>query len=178
MPDDTTGPRGSIQALAGASASVAWVVLLNKPFYPLYVWYFVGSGTMASTLTIASAPVYAAIAFYARRAPLASRIALPLAGVADTALAAKLFGGAAGAVLFLAPCAMIAALSFRASERWIVMALLALIYLAFVLLNGGGGAPLRIWSDAELSRLLTLNSFAVASLTAFVGWRYSGVARG
>lgn len=177
MPDDTTGPRDSVQALADASASVAWVVLLNKPFYPLYVWYFVGSGTAASTLTMASAPIYAAIALYARRAPLAARFALPFAGVADTALAAKLFGPAAGAALFLAPCAMIVALSFRISERWIAIALLVLIYLAFIVLNGAAGSPLRVWSDAELSRLLTLNSFAVASLTAFVGWRYSNVAR-
>lgn len=34
-------------ALTQATATAAWVILLNKPFYPLYVWRLVGSGVEA-----------------------------------------------------------------------------------------------------------------------------------
>jgi hypothetical protein len=155
-------------------ASIAWVIFANKPVYPLYVWAYVGSGVAASALTMVSAPLYLAIALLARRASLGARIALPLVGAADTILATKLFGPASGAELYFAPCAMIASLSFSASEQKIARTILAAIFLAFVVLHGRYGAPWHDWSETELSRLLNLNAFSVASLMAFVGWRFAG----
>ena len=46
--------------LTSATVTVAWVIFANKPFYPLYVWYLVGHGVLASCATIIAAPFMAA----------------------------------------------------------------------------------------------------------------------
>jgi hypothetical protein len=156
-------------------SSIAWIIFANKPVYPLYVWFYIGSGAQASAWTMLAAPLYAAIALFAHRFALAARIALPIVGAADTMFATKLFGPASGTELFLAPCAMIAALSFDPSERKTSRMILIGIFGAFVVLHGRYGAPWHDWSSEELDRFLTLNAFAVASLTVYVGWRFAGV---
>ncbi|MGO7258911.1 hypothetical protein ACCT32_35770, partial [Rhizobium brockwellii] len=66
-----------LDPLTKASVTVAWVILLNKPFYPLYIWYLVGDGVAASLGTLSAAPLFLAIPLIARRSPLSARIALP-----------------------------------------------------------------------------------------------------
>jgi hypothetical protein len=156
-------------------AAISSIICANKPVYPLYVWLYVGSGVKESAWTMLTAPLYAGIALCARRASLAARIALPIVGAADTIFATKLFGAGAGTELFFAPCAEIAALSFAASEQKIARALLAGIVLAFCLLHGRYGAPWHDWSADEQSRFVTINAYAVASLMAYVGWRFAAV---
>ena len=157
-----------------ATITVAWVIALNKPFYPLYVWYLVGNGVPVSRATMIAAPFFLAIPFLARRSAFAARLALPLVGTLDTLFETKLFGTGSGTELFLAPCIMLVALSFRATEMWWQRGLAVLVFAAFVFSRNFIGAPLHIWSDADLSTLLNLNSFAVASLMAFIALRYAG----
>lgn len=135
-------------------ASIAWIIFANKPVYPLYVWFYVGSGALESAWTMLAAPLYAAIALGVRRTSLSARIALPVVGAADTVFATKLFGPASGTELFFAPCAMIAALSFDAAEQKIARSILAGIFVAFAALHGRYGAAWHVWTPEELSRFL------------------------
>lgn len=169
--------RPTLDPLTEATVTVAWVIVANKPFYPLYVWYLVGSGVTASLLTLVSAPFFLAIPFIARRSPIVARIMLPVIGTLDTMFETKLFGTASGTELFLAACMMLAALSFRGEERWSQRGLVAFIFGAFLITRNWTGAPLHGWSERELSILFNLNAYAVASLLAFVALRYAGVER-
>ncbi len=158
-----------------ATVAIVWVILINKPFYPLYVWYLVGNGTTAALATLLAAPMFIIIAFMAPLAPLAARIALPLVATLDTLFETKLFGTGSGTQLFLAPCIMLAALSFRAEEIWWQRGMAVFVFLAFVLYRYALGPALHVWSDPDLAILLNLNSFAVASLMALIAVRYAGI---
>ena len=164
--------------LASAGAAVAWVVLANKPLYPVTIWLFVGGGFTASLATLIAAPLYAAAPFLARRASLTARAATPVVGLADTLLATKVFGPGSGAELFLFACGLLAALSFRPHEVWWSRGLIGLIFVAFVAMRLGGGAALYALPPDELGRLLDLNIFSAASLFAFIGLRFAGADRG
>jgi len=170
-------PRPIPEPLAQATVTVAWVIVLNKPFYPLYVWYLVGNGVTASLGTLISAPFFLAIPFLARRSPLMARIALPLVGTLDTLFETKLFGQASGTELFFAACIMLASLSFAPEEKWWQRGLAALVFAVFAFSRSYLGAPLHNWSDADLAILFNLNAFAVASLMAFIALRYAGISR-
>ncbi|QND46025.1 hypothetical protein HB780_10035 (plasmid) [Rhizobium lusitanum] len=170
-----SGLRTSPDSLTRASITIAWVIIANKPFYPLYVWWLLGNGIVASLFTLIAAPFFLAIPFLASRSPLAARIALPVIGTIDTLFETKLFGAGSGTALFLAPCIMLAALSFHAEEKWWQRGVTAFIFLVFVISRMSVGEPFHTWADADLSILLNLNAFAVASLMAFIALRYAGV---
>ncbi|NEH41961.1 hypothetical protein [Rhizobium leguminosarum] len=169
--------HAKLDPLTKASVTVAWVILLNKPFYPLYIWYLVGNGVTASLGTLAAAPLFLAIPFIALRSPLSARIALPLVGTFDTLFETKLFGQHSGTELFLAACLMLVAVSFREDEQWWQRGMAVLVFAAFVFSRGLIGAPLHVWTQTDLAILLNLNAFAVASLMAFVTLRYAGTSR-
>lgn len=167
----------NLDPLTQATVTVAWVVALNKPFYPLYVWYLVENGVVASLCTLLSAPFFLAIPLLARRSLFAARIALPLVGAFDTLFETKLFGQSSGTELFFAACIMLAALAFRADEKWWQRGLAVVIFTVFVISRTLIGRALYVWSDAELVRLFSLNAFAVASLTTFIALCYAGIKR-
>lgn len=169
--------RPPLDPLTQATVTVAWVIFANKPFYPLYVWYLVGNGVIASLGTLLAAPFFLAIPFIARCSPTVARIMLPVIGTLDTMSETKLFGTASGTELFFAACVMLAALSFRAEEQCYQRGLVALIFGAFLITRNWTGAPLHGWSESELSILFNLNAYAVASLLAFVALRYASVER-
>lgn len=169
--------KSQLDPLTQASVTVAWVIALNKPFYPLYVWYLVGSGVMASLCTLLSAPFFLAIPFLARRFPLAARIALPLVGTFDTLFETKLFSQGSGTELFYAACIMLVALAFRPDERRWQQGLACLVFVVFMVSRSFTGPSLHVWADAELLTLVDLNAFAVASLLAFIALRYAGIER-
>ncbi|MDE1995266.1 MAG: hypothetical protein KGI75_22375, partial [Rhizobiaceae bacterium] len=149
----------------------------NKPFYPLYVWWLVGNGVQASLWTLAAAPFFLAIPLIARSHPLAARTALPLVGAFDTIFETKLFGQASGTEFFLAPCMMLAALAFRAEEKRWQRGLAVFLFCAMALQHGRLGEALHLWSNNDLSTLLGLNTFAVATLMTFIALRYAGIER-
>lgn len=173
----TADARLSPDPLTQATVTVAWVIVLNKPFYPLYVWYLLGNGIVASLGTLLSAPFFLAIPFVARRFPLAARIALPLVGTFDTLFETKLFGQGSGTELFFAACIMLVALSFKAEEKWWQRGMSILVFAVFVFSRGFIGEPLYAWTASDLAILFNLNAFAVASLLAFVSLRYAGTQR-
>lgn len=168
----------ALDPLTAASVTLCWVIALNKPFYPLYVWYLTGEGVLVSTLTMVAGLGFAGLALAARQLPLATRFGLPFLGICDTVLAGKIFGQAAGTELFLAPCVMLAALSFESREVWWQRGLAAFSFLAFVLFHGRSGQPLYGWSEAHLQSLFSLNAFSVACLMSFIAIRYAGVKKG
>ncbi len=173
----TTEPRPILDPLTQATVTVAWVIVLNKPFYPLYVWYLVGNGVTASLGTLISAPLFLAIPLLARRSPFMARIALPVVGTFDTLFETKLFGQASGTELFFAACIMLLALSCRAEEKWWQRGMAVLVFAVFVFSRSHLGPPLHFWTDSDLAILFNLNAFAFASLMTFIALRYSGIPR-
>ena len=160
--------------LTAASATTAWVVAANKPFYPLYVWWFVGDGVTTALGTLIAAPLFLVIPFLARRAPLVARAALPLIGTIDTLWETWLFGAASGTELFLAACMLLAAVSFYSREIWMQRGVAVLIFLAFFVAHNRLGGPLYPWTEDQLAKLLDINIFAVASLLTFIALKYVG----
>ena len=159
-----------------ACISVAWIIFINKPFYPLYVWWLIGTHAVVPSLgTLAGAPFYAVLPFLARRSAYAARVALPIVGLIDTVYATKLFGPACGTELFLLPCALLAIVGFSAKEFLAARALIVTIFVVFFALHGRYGAPLHEFSAIDSATLFNLDVFAVASLTAFIGLRFARV---
>ena len=167
-----------VDPLTSAVRSVAWLIFANKPVYPLYVWWFAGTGVLASTLTAASAPLWLALAWFGPRHSLVLRAGAPLLGLVDTAMATKLFGAASGTELFFVPCLLLAVVSFRVDEARVSRALVAVLYLVVIAAHGRYGAPWHSWPADQLASLLDVNALAVASLCAFVGWKFAGLERG
>jgi hypothetical protein len=168
----TAADRPPPDPLTAATVTVAWVIVANKPFDPLYVWWLTGDGVLVSCWTMSAAPLFLLVILGARRHPLGARVAVPLVGMCDTLFETKLFGQDSGTELFLAPCIMLAAVSFYAGEKWWRRSLAALIFAAFALAHDRLGAALHAWSDRNLAALLDLNAFAVASLMAFIALRW------
>jgi hypothetical protein len=155
--------------LVSAGNLIAIVVAWNQPFYPLYLYFVVGPDIGVSFLTFLSTPFFVAVPAVARRHPLLGRALLPVAGIANTIISAKAFGEASGVEMFLAPCVTIAALSFRRSERWVMLALVGVGLATYLCLHGRYGAPLHLYRAEEYARFFGLNAFSVLTLAAFVG---------
>jgi hypothetical protein len=156
-----------------ATNFIALIVVSNQPFYPLYVWFFVGDDGWSSLWTFLSTPFFLAIPWVARRSSLAGRAMLPVAGILNSFFCAKIFGQASGVELFLCPCAMIAGLAFRADERKIMLAVIGLAYLGYLALHGRYGPPIHVFTDAEYARFVSMNAVSVGALIALVAMQYS-----
>jgi len=169
------GESATQDALTAATVTVAWVIVANKPFYPPTIWWIIGNGVEAAWLSVLSMPFFFAIPFIARRSALAARIALPVIGTIDTVFETKLFGTGSGTELFFAACIMLVALSFRAGEKLWQIGLTGFVFVGFLTTRYLIGDALHVWSAEDLSKLLNLNAFAVACLTAFIALRYSGI---
>ncbi len=163
-----------VESRTAACVSVAWLVLINKPLYPLAIWALIGADAATRSLTtLTLAPLFAAVPWLARRTGYGARVALPLAGLADTMFDAKVFGPASGTALFLVACGALAMVGFPAREARTARALVIAVFAAFVLLYGWPGAPLQAWPADDLQRLSVLNAWSAASLAAFIGLRFA-----
>ena len=158
---------------AAAFASVAWVVVANKPLYPLWIGWLVGEGAAASTLTMATTPFYLLIALKAAAAPRL-RWLLPVVGAADAFIGAKALGAGSAMEAYLAPCAMLAALAGSAKDKATTQLMLVLLFAAFVLLRLWEPESFAVLSVHATDRLRDLNLFSVAGLMFFIGWRFAG----
>lgn len=162
------------EARSGAAVSIAWLIAMNKPFYPLYVWWLAGAdAAWGSLATLASAPLYLAVPLVARRRPFAARALLVAVGVGDTVFATKLFGAAAGTELFLVPCLLLACVCFSAEESRSRRGLAALVFVAFAVLHGRYGGALNGWSAETAAKLFDLNAYSAAGLSVFIVWRFA-----
>jgi hypothetical protein len=161
--------------LTAAANWIALVVAWNQPFYPFYLWAVVGGDKVApSFLTFLSTPFFLAVPAVARRHPLAGRLMLPLAGIANGVLSTKAFGIGSGVEIFLVPCALIGAALFRPSERPIGLAVVALCAAAYFIPERVFGQPLADYSAAENNGMVGLNALSAATLIVFVGLLLSG----
>lgn len=160
-----------------AAAGIVWLVVLNKPFYPFYVWWIAGHGLGAAFLSALSAPAFGVLLLLAKRDPLWLLAGLPFVGALDTAFATKLFGEASGTALFFVPCALLAAVLVPVSAYRITWGLAGVIFLLAAGLHGRFGTAIYIWSDTELSALLSLNAISAASLSFFILVRFARIAK-
>jgi hypothetical protein len=177
-PDDKLPVVPTSDPLADASTTVAWVIALNKPVYPLYVWYLAPDALKGSLATILTMPLFLAVPWLLRRSPYHAKVAMVLAGLADTAFETKYFGPATGTEAFFAACALLAIVSFNAAEVWTRRVLVGLSFACFVLLHGRYGTPILDIDAAGAERLFSLNVVAAASLMAFIGFRYPAAKAG
>lgn len=152
----------------------ALLVASNQPFYPLYVYWTVGPEIGPTAWTFLSTPFFLAVPALSRWNTLVGRAMLPLAGIANTLLSAKVFGVASGVEIFLVPCAVLALLIFRPHERWIAaFPLVGVCFLAYFVLHGAYGAPFHLYSEAQYAALLRLNMMSAGGLTAFTALSFS-----
>jgi hypothetical protein len=159
----------------GAARSLAWVILLNKPFYPLYMLWLAPNAFGPAWLTAISALVYIAAIWLMKTKPLLSRLLIFGAGTADTVIAIKAFGSQAGAEWFFVPIALLVPTMFGPQEE-VVRKRLVLVLLAIVLASLPGlGAPIALLTAAETSSLFWMNFYAVTCLTLFILWRFQVV---
>ena len=164
--------------LAEAANLVALALGTHLPFWPLYVWWAAGSQAWPTALlTAAFAPVFLAIPPLSRRSGLLGRIATPAAGIGNTVFVVWVLGMASGTVLFLAPCAALAALLFRRSERWLMLVLSLLPLAVWYVLRDHAPAPLHRYDAAAAGRLFVLNAISIGLLFALFGWFQAGIYR-
>ena len=70
--------RPALDTRTGATITIAWVIVANKPFYPMYVWWLVGDGVETSALTLLAIPFFLAVPLVARKSPFSACMALAL----------------------------------------------------------------------------------------------------
>ena len=161
--------------MVAACNLIALVVASNQPFYPLYVYWTVSDHVWATVFTFLSTPLFMAVPAVARRYSKTGRALLPIAGMANTILSARVFGPASGVEIFLIPCVLIAATFFRASERPIAFVLIGAAFLIYLGLNGMYGTPLHVYTTSEYHAFSRLNAMSAGTLCVFVGFIASGL---
>ncbi len=163
----------ALDPLTSAAMSVSTVIALNKPIYPLYVWWLAPDALTASFWTAVSFPIWVALPFLARRNPYAARVALVAVGAIDTAAIGVALGDGTGAWLFLFAALMLAAMSFEAAEVWTRRIAVAGVFVLFGLTFGRFPVGLAgTFSADSVATLFKLNAFGAAALLAFIGLRY------
>ena len=155
--------------LVATANLVALVVLWNQPFYPLYVYWAVGPDIAPTFYTFLSTPFFLAVPALARVNSRVGRALLPLAGIGNTVLSAKVFGVASGVEIFLLPCVLLGFVLFRPGERIIAIGIAAVGMLAFTVLHGRYGDPVHLYSVGEYAGFLKMNALSAGTLTAFIG---------
>lgn len=156
--------------LAALANTVALVIAGNQPFYPLYLHAIVGYSAWPAWITLITMPVFAIVPALSRRNSLMGRALLPTIGTLNGALAVKLIGTETGVELFLLPCILLAALLFRPGERHVMLAVLALPFAAYFLLDPAVTPPLATFSPAEYRSIISMHGFSVACLFALIGF--------
>ena len=157
-----------------ASANViALLVASNQPFYPLYLYWLVSDDITPAWFTFLSTPFFLAVPAVARWNTVAGRALLPLAGIGNGILCAKLFGVQSAVEIFFIPCAVIALLLFRPQERGFGLGLAGIALGAYLLLNGRYGVPSVAYSAEAYAALARLNVISASMLTGFVALVFS-----
>ncbi len=162
--------------LAEASNWVTLTIGTHLPFWPLYVWWCAGRQAWPSALlTVAAAPAFLAVPLLSRRSALASRIAAPLVGLANAVFTLWVLGAPSGTALFFLPCVGLAAMSFRRSERWIMLLLAALPLAVWYGTRGHLPPPPHKYTSAANASLFMLNAVSVGVIFMLFGWLQAGI---
>lgn len=177
--------HGSIRAfaahpdpLAEASNWVALTIGSHLPFWPLYIFWAAGREAMPSSLLTASmAPVFLAIPLIARQSSLLGRVATPVFGIANTVFTLWVLGTNSGTEVFLVPCAALAALTFRRSERFLMLTLSLLPLIAWYWLQRHPFTSLHQYDPSVANDLVILNVSSIAILIGLFGWFQADIYR-
>ena len=164
--------------LAEASNWVALLIGSHLPFWPLYVWLSAGAQAMPSALlSAAMTPVFLLIPLLSRRSGLGGRIAMLLGGLANTVLTVWILGENSGTLLFLGPCAALAAVLFRWNERWLMLCFTLLPLAAWYGLREYPPVPLHRYDPAAARQIFELHAISVGILIAAFGWLQADIYR-
>lgn len=164
--------------LAEASNWVALTIGSHLPFWPLYLLVAVGRQAWpTSLLTAAMAPLFLSVPIICRRSSLLGRIATPTLGVGNTVFTIWVLGINSGTEVFLFPCAALAALSFRRSERWLMVVLTSAPLAVWYLLQQHPPVAMHDYDPAAAHRLFALNVFTIAVICLLFGWLQAGIYR-
>lgn len=164
---------GHDDPLVAATNLVALLVASNLPFYPVYHLALIGWDGWPSLSEVPVGLLFFAIPWVARRSSLLGRALPSLVGTVNSLFCMKIMGEASGNALFLVPCVMVAALSFRANERWVMLPLVWLPVAAFLLSIDRLGLPLSPFTEAEYAAMLRLNAVSVGIFVGFIGMLYA-----
>jgi hypothetical protein len=157
--------------LAEASNWVALTIGSHLPFWPLYVWLAAGEQALPSAwLTAAMSPVFLILPLLSRRSGLLGRVAMPLMGIVNTIFTIWILGNNSGTQVFLFPCAALAALLFRRSERPLMLALTTLPLLVWYYLEDYPPTPLHHYDAAAADHLVVLNVSSIGVIVMLFGW--------
>lgn len=164
------GDNGAVgvseDVLTQASGKVAFVLAMNTPFYPLYLYFCLGrAGLPWLWFSAVSLPFFVAALVIARWNGRAGRIWLCLVATVNSTYVTWLLGEASGTALFLLPCTALAILSFG-REEWRVRVVLAVLPGAlFLLLHGRFPAPPAVYAQAGYHALQRMNEISVISIS-------------
>jgi len=158
-----------------------WVALLigsHLPFWPLYIWLSAGAQALPSALlSAAMTPVFLVIPLLSRRSGLVGRMAMLLSGVANTVLTNWVLGENTGTVLFLGPCAALAAVLFRRDERRPMLCFTLLPLGVWYVLRDYHPVPLHRYDAAAAGQIFELHAISVGVLIAAFGWLQADIYR-
>ncbi|MDE1895606.1 MAG: hypothetical protein KGH91_00880 [Rhodospirillales bacterium] len=156
--------------------TVALSVGGNMPFYPLYMLVLLGWRVLPfCLLTALATPAFLIVPWLSRHSSLGGRLALPIIGTVNTIWCLKLLGPASGVGLFLFPCILLAALLFRAAERWLCLGLATLALVLYFLSGHILGAPVIPLNADEAGIMTVLNAASVATLTWLLALLFSSL---
>jgi hypothetical protein len=100
---------------------------------------------------------------------------LPIVGIVNTLVCIKALGEPSEVALFLLPCVVIPALTFRPRERPLQLILVSLPSLIYWLGKGHYGAPLYPYTVRQYGALASLNTTSVMGFTGFLGLIFAGL---
>ncbi len=164
--------------LAEAANWVALIIGTHLPFWPMYVWWEAGDDALPSAfLTVALAPVFLLIPLLSRRNGLLGRIAMLLTGIANTVFTIWILGENSGTSLFLAPCAALAAILFRRTERLLMVLLTGLPFAIWFILQEHSFVPLHDYDAQTATQIFFLNAASVTVLIMAFGWLQADIYR-
>ena len=159
--------------LVRASNGIALLIASNQPFFPLYLWFAVGEAAHFTWLTLLSTPFFLAAPAIARRNSRLGRAIAPVFGAVNTVICAYALGPASGVELFLVPCAMVAAIFYRTTEKPWMLGLIGLSLAVYLGLHDL--YPASTLTTAEHARLFFINLMSVTGLTLFIGLTHASV---
>jgi hypothetical protein len=162
---DGSTPRSAL------AASVAFIVVSNQPFYPLYLYFLLGGRAWPALLTWISGPLFAAVPRVARSGEARGGALLLVAGMANTALCTVAMGPASGVELFYLPCLVLALLLFTGRDRVVAVATtLAATGVLMLAVRFAGAEGLVTVTAEEVNSLRRINAFSVAGLLTVMAW--------
>ena len=160
-----------------ACNTIAMVLAWNQPYYPLYLYWILGRDAWVGIPDAFSCLLFFAIPAIARRSPLAGRVALVLASIANVVFCSMMLGEGAGVQLLFLPCGMLAAMLFRWQERFIMLLMTALPLVVWLVTRGRLDIPPIRFSQPQYASLFTLNAVSAGLLMVFFGWLLAGINR-